>query len=351
MGSAKEKVCVAMSGGVDSSAAAALLLERGFDVFGVFMLTCDQSHQSQTHAQSVADKLGINLHIIDMRAEFKTTILSYFTTEYKKARTPNPCVYCNRWIKFGKLFDFAKNNGAEYFATGHYANILQKDNDYGLYAANTPKDQSYALAMIDKKVLPFVIFPMAELSKNDARNIATKKGLDNAQRAESQEICFIPNDDYISVLEKMSPELIREGDIIDSSGKVLAHHQGIHRYTIGQRRGLKVAMGKPYYVTKLDSAANTVTLGPVEELLNKKLAVSGLNWLIDRPDKQFRATVKIRYNDKGKPATVYPDENNAQVEFDEPVKAITPGQLAVFYIEQDGLHRIAAAGWIEKTWD
>jgi len=349
MSSGRQKVCVAMSGGVGRSTTAALLMERGYEVFVSFMLTCDQSHQSQQQAQAAADKLNVKLHVIDMRVEFKK-ILDYFCGEYKKARTPNPCVFCNRHIKFGKLFEFAKSNDADYFSTGHYVRVCEIDGDYGLFAADTIKDQSYALAMIERKTLGSLIFPMGDFSKEQTRKMAEKFGLDNAQREESQEICFIPNDDYVSVLEEMAPELIKEGDIIDSSSNVLGHHKGIHRYTIGQRRGLKVAMGVPYYVTKLDAEANTVTLGPAEEVLNTKLSVSNVNWLIDKPDKSFKANVKIRYNDNGKPATVHPDNNTAQVEFNNPVKAITPGQLAVFYIEQNGMQRVAAGAWIEKAW-
>jgi len=339
-----------MSGGVDSSTAAALLLERACDVSGIFMVTCEQSYHSQIAAVSAAKKLGIQLHILDMRQEFKK-LIQYFCSEYKQGRTPNPCVYCNRRIKFGKLLSFARNNGAELFATGHYARIINTNGDYGLYAADTAKDQSYALAMVKREILPYLILPMADLSKDQTRKIAEQTGLQNAQRKESQEICFIPDDDYVSMLEQMSPELIKQGDIIDNEGNVLGRHKGIHRYTIGQRRGLGIAMQKPYYVAKLNAKTNTVTLAAAAELEHRKLSAGNVNWLRARPNNPFRANVKIRYNDNGSPATVYPKGENVEVVFDEPVRAVTPGQLTVFYTEQENLQRLAGGAWIERAWD
>jgi tRNA-specific 2-thiouridylase len=204
------------------------------------------------------------------------------------------------------------------------------------------------LAMIRKEMLPNIILPMGDYSKDQTREMATKFGLHTAQSTESQEICFIPDDDYVAVLEQRCPELVRRGNIIDSSGKVLGEHNGVHRFTIGQRRGLRVAMGKPYYVTKIDAESNTVTLGPKEEVMQNKLRATRLNWLIDEPTSPFRAKVKIRYNSKGAFATVIPQDNHVIVEFDEPVSAITPGQLAAFYVQEEKNNRLIGGGWIDR---
>jgi len=349
----KNKVFVALSGGVDSSTSTALLQQDGFDCEGVFMITSDNACSAQTEAEKVAEELGIKLHVLDLRKDFEQ-ILEYFYTEYRHGRTPNPCVLCNRLIKFGKLWQFALNHGARFLATGHYARIVNRNNNIGLYqAANTSKDQSYVLAMIRKEMLPNIVLPMGDYSKGQTREMAAKFGLPTAQSRESQEICFVPDDDYIAVLERRCPELVRRGNIVDSSSKVLGEHNGIHRFTIGQRRGLRVAMGKPYYVTKIDAETNTVTLGPKEEVMRKKLLVTGINWLIDAPAFLFRAMVKIRYNSRGAFATVTPQfgSNSMLVEFDKPVSAITPGQLAAFYVLEEKNHRLIGGGWIDKVAD
>jgi tRNA-specific 2-thiouridylase len=347
----KKKVFVALSGGVDSSTAAALLLQAGFDCVGVFMITSDRGLHTQADTQNVAEKLGIELYVLDLRSDFEQ-ILAYFCSEYKKGRTPNPCVVCNRNIKFGKLWDFAKTNGAQLFATGHYARVFERSGQAGLYAgADFKKDQSYALSMIDRDVLPHIVLPLGNYTKDQTRKMAGEFGLGTELKAESQEICFIPNDDYVGTLEHRCPEIVREGDIVDSSGRVLGKHNGVHRFTIGQRRGLHVAMGKPYYVVKIDAETNTVTLGPREEVMHRKLLATGVNWLIDGPFSPFRACVKIRYNDKGAPAAVTPQADNIIVEFDRPVSAITPGQLAVFYVQEGQDCRVAGGAWIDNAFD
>lgn len=343
------KVLIALSGGVDSSTAAALLSREGFNCEGVFMITNDSAHHAKADAEAVAEKLGIKLHILDLRKDFER-ILDYFCDEYKRGRTPNPCVFCNRIIKFGKLWEFARNHEAEFLATGHYARVLSQNSCVGLYeAADVTKDQSYVLAMIDKDVLPHILLPMGDYSKKQTRQMAAEFNLGTEHHEESQEICFIPDDDYVAVLEQRCPELVRKGNIVDSTGKVLGEHNGVHRYTIGQRRGLRVAMGIPYYVTSIDAKSNTVTLGPKEEVMNRKLSAKGMNWLVKEPTSSFRAKVRIRYNDKGASATVVPQDNFAIVEFDEPVSAITPGQLAAFYIQEEYQYRLIGGGWIDKA--
>ena len=347
----RKKVLVALSGGVDSSTAAALLLRAGFDCSSVFMITSERGCQGQAGAEDVARRLGIKLYVLDLRNDFEQ-IFEYFYDEYRKGRTPNPCVICNRLIKFGKLWDFAQSNGARFFATGHYAKVLRHNEQAGLYAGiDIAKDQSYALAMIDKNILAHIILPMGDYSKEQTRKMAAEFGLGTEHKAESQEICFIPDDDYVAVLERRFPELVCEGDIVDSSGRILGKHKGIHRFTIGQRRGLRVAMGKPYYVVKIDAETNTVTLGPKEEVMREKLLASGVNWLIDEPTSAFAAKVKIRYNDKGSPAIVIPQGDRVIVEFDKATTAITPGQLAAFYVQVKEGSRVAGGGWIDKATD
>ena len=205
--------------------------------------------------------------------------------------------------------------------------------------------------MIDKDILPYVILPMGGYSKGQTREMAAKFGLGTEERQESQEICFIPNDDYVAVLERRCPEVVRKGNIVDSNGNILGEHNGVHRFTIGQRRGLRVAMGKPYYVVKIDAESNTVTLGPKEEVMHRQLRATGVNWLTSEPASAFRAKVKIRYNDRGASATVSPQDNGVFVEFDEPLAAITPGQLAVFYVQEGSGSRVVGGGWIEKVAD
>jgi tRNA-specific 2-thiouridylase len=343
-----KKVFVALSGGVDSSTATALLQRAGFDCEGVFMITSESARHAQAEAEMVAGELGIKLHVLDLRKDFEQ-ILEYFYTEYRNGRTPNPCIFCNRLIKFGKLWEFTRNHGARFLATGHYARILNHNDNIGLYeAANPSKDQSYVLAMIRKEMLPNIVLPMGDYSKDQTRQMAEKFGLRTAQSTESQEICFIPDDDYVAVLEQRCPELVRRGNIVDSSGKVLGEHNGVHRFTIGQRRGLRVAMGRPYYVTKIDAESNTVTLGPKEEVMQNRLRAVNVNWLIEQPALPFQAKVKIRYNSKGALATVIPKDNHVIVEFGEPVSAVTPGQLAAFYIQEEKNNRLIGGGWIDR---
>jgi len=307
------------------------------------MITNNEAACAQADAEMVAKHLGIKLCVLDMRRDFEP-ILDYFCSEYRLGRTPNPCVVCNRLIKFGKLWDFARENGADCIATGHYARIIKNPDGYGLYAAaDRGKDQSYALAMIDRAVLPHILLPMGSLHKSDARKLAGQSGLAGQDKAESQEICFIPDNNYIAMLEKRLPELVRRGDIVDSGGNILGTHNGIHRFTIGQRRGLRVAMGRPVYVVKIDAEKNTVTLGPKAELMSDELTARQVNWLIEPPSLPLRAKVKIRYNHDGVMGTVVPHSDGVAVKFDEPTAAVTPGQAVVFY---NGQNRVLGGAWI-----
>lgn len=347
----RTRVLVAISGGVDSSTTAGLLLEAGYDCAGVFMITNDRFQRAEADAEEVARRLGIELDVLDLRKDFER-IFDYLCDEYKRGRTPNPCVICNRHIKFGKLREFAREKGADLLATGHYARIVKDNGGVGLYrAVDTDKDQSYVLSMVNKEILPDIVLPMGNRAKRDVRELAARFGLGTEHKGESQEICFIPDNDYAAAIERRCPELVRRGKIVDSSGRTLGEHNGVHRFTIGQRRGLGVAMGTPYYVVGIDAESNTVTLGPREEVMHRRLSAGSVNWLIDEPRSAFRAMVKIRYNDSGGAGLVTPQGKTVAVEFDEPSLAITPGQLAAFYVEQEKGDRVVGGAWIEKSYD
>jgi len=336
-----------MSGGVDSSVSAALLRQQGYDCTGMFMVTNDHAQKTKQDASEVCQQLGIKLFVLDIRKDFEC-IIRYFCDEYKAGRTPNPCVFCNRHIKFGKLWDFAKDNGADYIATGHYASIITKDGQDGIYeAANISKDQSYVLSMIDRKVPGHLLLPMADNTKERTREMAKQLGLHIHNKSDSQEICFIPDNNHAAMLQKWCPGIAAEGKVIDSDSNVLGSHDGVFKYTIGQRRGLKIAMGQPVYVTNIDAKNNTVTIGPREQLLSKGLIASKVNWLVDDAGISFRAKVKIRYNHRGAMAEVKVAGDNVEVEFDEPVSAVTPGQTAVFYRNESDRWRLLGGAWID----
>ncbi|MCJ7730312.1 MAG: tRNA 2-thiouridine(34) synthase MnmA [Sedimentisphaerales bacterium] len=354
-----KRVFVALSGGVDSSTAAAILLRKGYNCAGLFMITHDGAQEARSSAEQAAKQLGMELYVLDVRSDFER-IIEYFCDQYRAGRTPNPCVVCNKTIKFGKLWEFAKSNSAELLATGHYARVLPTKDGKGLFRAiDEVKDQSYALAMIDRRMLDHIILPMGQFTKTQTRQMARELGLVTASSEESQEICFIPDNDYISFLESRCPELIskgpstplRAGRVVDGKGRLLGEHNGIHRFTIGQRRGVRIAMGQPWYVVKVDAQTNTVTLGPRSEVMHKRLLAGDVNWLVDAPGSAFRAVVKIRYNARPVDATVLPKDGKASVELDEPAAAITPGQLAVFYILQGANMQVVGGGWIEEVLD
>jgi len=340
----KSRVAVAMSGGVDSSVAAGLLLEQGYAVFGITMLhydsPCARAHAAVEDAARVCQVLGIPHHTVDLRLEFKTQVINDFIQEYLSGRTPNPCVRCNRLIKWGALLSAAQRYGADKIATGHYVN-LHFDEIRGRFilskSAFRAKDQSYALWRLTQEHLARTLFPIADRSKQDVRDAAAALGLEVAQKGESQDICFIPDDDYVRFLTENLQERgeqIEGGEIIDKEGKVLGHHKGYPFYTIGQRRNLGIALGRPIYVTEIDAAHNRIRVGDKESLYSTGLRAADTNWIaVDRPEVGLQVEAHIRYNDPGYKALITAvDDRSVAIRFDEPRASVTPGQSAVFYV-------------------
>ena len=327
-----KKVAVAMSGGVDSSLTAALLLEKNFEVFGVTMLL-DSDEKNISDAKKVCEHLGINHHVADFRKIFRDKVENYFVEEYLRGWTPNPCVRCNREIKFGALFDFANDLGADFLATGHYARIIFEDGRFKLKrAVDAKKDQSYVLYNLTPEKLSKIILPLGEYSKVETRTLAEKLNLPVADKPDSQEICFVPNDDYKNFIATHEPaaQALQAGEIVDSSGKVLGRHNGVANYTIGQRKGLGIAAPQPLYVTKLDVANKKIVVGTNDKLFSKTLTAHDVHWIY-KPSLPKTLQAKIRYGSKFSECTVAEEENFLRVEFAEPQRAITPGQSVVFY--------------------
>ena len=338
----KKKVAVAMSGGVDSSLTAALLLDRGFDVVGVTMRLEDNETDSKSccsqnelkDALAVADYLGIFHRVVDFRGIFETEIENYFVEEYLRGRTPNPCVKCNKKIKFGKLFDFAKEIGADFLATGHYARTVFEDGRFKLKkAVDIYKDQSYVMYNLTADKLSQIIFPLGEFSKAETRKLAEEMKLPVAKKPDSQEICFVPNDDYKTFLKNHAENsaALMPGEIVDTFGKVLGRHNGVANYTIGQRKGLGIAAEYPLYVLKLDTENKKVIVGKNEELFSSQLVADNVNWIYKPKFFPKNLQAKIRYGPKIFDCEVEEEKNFVRVKFFEPVRAITAGQSVVFY--------------------
>ncbi|MEA3453424.1 MAG: tRNA 2-thiouridine(34) synthase MnmA [Candidatus Caldatribacteriota bacterium] len=331
----KKKVVVAMSGGVDSSLAAALLKEEGFDVLGITIHHYD-GNESLESAEQAAQNLEIPWHVLNFTKEFKSIVIEYFCNEYLAGRTPNPCVICNLRIKFGLLLEKAKSLGADYLATGHYAinEYAQKSKKFLLKrGVDESKDQSYFLYRLNQDVLPYILFPLGKFKKNQTRELAKKYGLKNYKKSESQEICFIRDDNYRKFLTQHNKNIIKPGKFIDKEGKILGDHQGIPFYTIGQRKGLGVSLNKRMYVTEINFHKNVIILSDDKDLYKDKLLVKDLNFISgDKLSNSIKAEVKIRYNSKKSPAIISPyGEGSVLISFEKPQRAVTPGQSAVFY--------------------
>ena len=327
----KQKIVAAMSGGVDSSLTAALLLERGFDVIGVTMLLDDD--KGIADAQKVCRHLGIAHHVADFRKIFRAEVENYFVAEYLRGRTPNPCVRCNREIKFGALFDFANDLGAKFFSTGHYARVAFEDGRFKLKkAVDAKKDQSYVLYNLTPEKLSRIVLPLGDFSKTETRTLAAQMSLPVAQKPDSQEICFVPADDYKSFIANREPtaQALQAGDIVDASGKVLGSHNGVANYTIGQRKGLGIAAPQPLYVTRLDVANRQVVVDMGENLFSTTLTAHDAHWIY-KPTLPATLQAKIRYGSRTAACTVAEEENFLRVTFAEPQRAVTPGQSIVFY--------------------
>jgi len=346
----KRKVVVAMSGGVDSSVAAALLVKAGCDVTGVTMKLVDLppdfcrseglrsccGRLAVDDAHRVAVALGIPHFVADMRVPFEQKIIADFCGEYERGRTPNPCIRCNRFIKFGLLLNKARAIGADLVATGHYARI-ERDARTGLYTLkkgkDTAKDQSYFLYQMTQKELSRTLMPVGRFTKTEVRRMAKKMGLPVAGKPESQEICFVPDDDYPGFLKGRIPGAFRPGPIVDLNGRVIGEHRGTGNFTIGQRRGLGIAAPRPLYVIAIDAVSNIVVAGPDEALRGKSLLASGLTLVSGgKLEGPLRARVKIRYKHAEEKAIITPrDRSGARVGFESAQRAITPGQAVVFY--------------------
>lgn len=355
------KVLVAMSGGVDSSVAAQLLKEEGHEVIGAFLRLGDGGQAAEKSracctvedaidARRVADRLEIPFYSFNYAEQFRK-IIDYFVDEYRDGRTPNPCARCNQWIKFDVFHDLARDLGAEFVATGHYARVLQADDGPRLARGlDIDKDQSYFLATVPYSVLKECLFPVGVLRKPEVRDIAGAAQLPVVHKAESQEICFVPANDYRRVIRKEAPESLQEGDIVDESGEKLGTHDGYAAYTVGQRRGLGIAATEPRYVVRTERETNRVVLGSRDALLETHFFISEMNWLQPEvPQLPLRCTVQIRHGGTPQPCTVqmgtFEGEELIEVDLDQPIFAIAAGQVAAIY---DG-DVVLGGGWIEKS--
>lgn len=358
----KKKVMLGMSGGVDSSVAAAVLLEKGYDVIGVTMQIWPDmdedikkteggccSLSAVDDARRVANRLGIPYYVMNFKDIFEDRVINYFVDEYSKGRTPNPCIACNRHVKFDAMLKKASAMGIDYVATGHYAKIEYDENTrrYLLKKSITAKkDQTYALYNMTQEQLSRTLMPIGDYTKEKVREIAKEIGLTVANKPDSQEICFIDDNDYGRFISERTGEESKPGDFVDAKGNILGKHRGIVHYTVGQRKGLGISFGKPMYVVEIDVPGNRVILGDDSEVFSRELIAGDLNFIaFDSLREVIKVKAKVRYSAREASATVYPlEDGRAKVVFDEPQRAITPGQSVVFYNEDI----VVGGGTIEK---
>ena len=375
-----KKVLVAMSGGVDSSVAAALLKEQGYEVVGCFMRlgsddsveaadtsdwqACDsgaagadgggkQGHQGccslndAADARLVAATLDVPFYVLNFKKEFGR-IIDYFVGEYNRGRTPNPCIRCNNWLKFGKLVAYAQSIDADFVATGHYAQVEHTSGRSRLLQGKDHrKDQSYVLFGTPRPRLRHMLLPVGALEKRQVRALAKRWKLPVFDKPDSQEICFVPDNNYFGLVKRHSPDRVAPGQVVDEDGRIVGEHDGHQRFTIGQRRGLSVALGYPIYVTDKNPQTNTVTVGPSEKTYAHALSADQVNWLVDPPgNRSIRCTAKIRSNGPAEPASVRTTGPDAlEVHFDQPQRAVSPGQAVVCYVGAE----VIGGGWISKV--
>ncbi len=334
-----EQILIAMSGGVDSSVAAFLMKEQGFRCIGATMrLFCDAPapEQEAADARAIAKRLAIPFSLLDFSEEFRREVMERFVCTYEQGGTPNPCIACNRYLKFGALLEAAEKLGCKAIATGHYARIVAEGGRFLLKKALNPeKDQSYVLYSLTQRQLARAYFPLGGLRKEEVRAIAQAQGFVNAHKKESQDICFVPDGDYAAFIRRFTNKTYPKGEFVDKNGAVLGTHKGIIHYTIGQRKGLGLSLGTPHYVCQKDAKNNRVVLGKNEDLFSRTLLAKDANWIVwDTPPAKFRAKARIRYQQTEQPATVFTEGASCfRLEFDEPQRAAAAGQSVVLYDE------------------
>jgi|TARA_B110000444_G_scaffold249596_1_gene274890 tRNA-specific 2-thiouridylase len=355
------KVVVAMSGGVDSSVVAGLMKEEGYDVTGITLKLYDDSKASKEgrqccagqdilDAKRVSEHLNIDHKILFYQKKFKEEVIDSFIDSYVAGETPIPCVQCNQTVKFRDLFKYAKELNADALVTGHYVTRLQNNGTASMYRAkDANRDQSYFLFSTTQEQLNYLRFPLGEIEKKETRNIANKLSLNVADKPDSQDICFVPNGDYSSVIKKFRPESFKAGDILNLSGKIIGEHEGIINYTVGQRKGIKISNTDPLYVVNINADTNTIIVGPKESLIIQNLQLRDLNILGSKKDFDKPISIKVRSTGKLLKANVNFDDKSANIKMTEGEAGISPGQACVFYSKDNHGDKLLGGGWIYKT--